>query len=146
LRWLDPGAFGTLGAGGGFALAAQLVYPDAEVWLIYGDGSAGYSIAEFDTFTRHKLPVIAVIGTDASWAQIAREQVQIFGSALGTELARTAYHTVGQGYGAHGILVEDDSQVKAAIMEAKACRAEGSPVVINVQIGGTDFRKGSISI
>lgn len=146
LRWLDPGAFGTLGAGGGFALAAQLVYPDAEVWLIYGDGSAGYSIAEFDTFTRHNLPVIAVIGTDASWAQIAREQVEIFGSALGTELARTAYHTVGEGYGAHGILVEDDSQVKAAIIEAKTCRAEGQPVVMNVQIGGTDFRKGSISI
>lgn len=146
LRWLDPGAFGTLGAGGGFALAAQLVYPNAEVWLIYGDGSAGYSIAEFDTFTRHNLPVIAIIGTDASWAQIAREQVEIFGTALGTELARTAYHKVGEGYGAHGILVEDDSQVKAAITEAKTCRAEGRPVVMNVQIGGTDFRKGSLSI
>lgn len=146
LRWLDPGAFGTLGAGGGFALAAQLVYPDAEVWLIYGDGSAGYSIAEFDTFTRHNLPVIAVIGTDASWAQIAREQVEIFGTALGTELARTAYHTVAEGYGAHGILVENDSQVKESIAEAKACRDEGRPVVMNVQIGQTDFRKGSISI
>ncbi len=146
LRWLDPGAFGTLGAGGGFALAAQLVYPDAEVWLIYGDGSAGYSIAEFDTFTRHNLPVIAVIGTDGSWAQIAREQVEILGTPLGTELARTDYHIVGAGYGAHGILVEDDSQVKAAITEAKACREQGRPVVMNVQIGETDFRKGSISM
>ena len=87
LSWLDPGAFGTLGSGGGFALAAQVARPDAEVWLLYGDGSAGYTLAEFDTFARHKLPVIAVIGNDASWAQIARDQVAILGSSLGTDLA-----------------------------------------------------------
>jgi len=52
---LDPGAFGTLGVGGGFALGAKLCRPDADVWIIYGDGSLGYSVAEFDTFTRHKV-------------------------------------------------------------------------------------------
>lgn len=26
-----------------------------QVWIVYGDGSLGYSIAEFDTFTRHKV-------------------------------------------------------------------------------------------
>ena len=55
LRWLDPGAFGTLGVGGGFALGAKLVRPESEVWVVYGDGSLGYSVAEFDTFTRHKV-------------------------------------------------------------------------------------------
>jgi acetolactate synthase-like protein len=53
--WLDPGAFGTLGVGGGFALGAKLVRPESEVWIIYGDGSCGYSIAEIDTFTRHNV-------------------------------------------------------------------------------------------
>lgn len=57
LTWLDPGAFGTLGVGGGFALGAKLCRPEAEVWIIYGDGSLGYSVAEFDTFTRHKVHV-----------------------------------------------------------------------------------------
>ena len=57
MRWLDPGAFGTLGVGGGFALGAKLCRPDSEVWIIYGDGSLGYSVAEFDTFTRHKVLV-----------------------------------------------------------------------------------------
>jgi len=52
---LDPGAFGTLGVGGGFALGAKLCRPESEVWVIYGDGSLGYSVAEFDTFTRHKV-------------------------------------------------------------------------------------------
>ena len=52
LTWLDPGAFGTLGVGAGFALGAKLVRPEAEVWIIYGDGSLGYSLVEFDTFKR----------------------------------------------------------------------------------------------
>lgn len=41
--------------GGGFALGAKLCHPDSDVWIIYGDGSLGYSVAEFDTFTRHKV-------------------------------------------------------------------------------------------
>ncbi|XP_048726939.2 2-hydroxyacyl-CoA lyase 2-like isoform X2 [Ostrea edulis] len=61
LHWLDPGAFGTLGVGGGFALGAKLCRPDSDVWIIYGDGSLGYSVAEIDTFTRHKIPVIAML-------------------------------------------------------------------------------------
>ena len=74
LSWLDPGPFGTLGVGAGFALGAKLARPDADVWIIYGDGSAGYSLSEFDTFVRHNVPVVALVGNDASWAQIAREQ------------------------------------------------------------------------
>ena len=61
LTWLDPGAFGTLGVGGGFALGAKLCRPDSEVWIIYGDGSLGYSVAEFDTFTRHKVGLFCSI-------------------------------------------------------------------------------------
>jgi thiamine pyrophosphate-dependent acetolactate synthase large subunit-like protein len=44
LSWLDPGVFGTLGVGAGFALGAKLVFPEKDVWIIYGDGSAGYSL------------------------------------------------------------------------------------------------------
>jgi thiamine pyrophosphate-dependent acetolactate synthase large subunit-like protein len=64
---LDPGAFGTLGVGGGFALGAKAVYPDRPVVILWGDGSSGYSLMEFDTFVRHKLPVVALIGNDACW-------------------------------------------------------------------------------
>ena len=55
LCWLDPGAFGTLGVGGGFALGAKLARPNAEVWIVWGDGSSAYSIAEYDTFKRFKV-------------------------------------------------------------------------------------------
>jgi acetolactate synthase-1/2/3 large subunit len=146
LSWLDPGAFGTLGSGGGFALAAKLCRPGAEVWLLYGDGSAGYSLAEFDTFARHKVPVIAIIGNDASWAQIAREQVVILGSSLGTDLARSNYHLVAEGYGGVGLCVDDPAQVGTVLKQAQEIAKNGRPVLINAMIGHTAFRKGSISM
>ncbi len=146
LAWLDPGAFGTLGAGGGFALAAKLCRPDAEVWLLYGDGSAGYSLAEFDTFARHGVPVIALIGNDASWAQIARDQVEILGTPLGTDLAQTNYHVVAQGYGGEGICMDDPAQVMESLAKGKQVAGNGRPVLINAMIGKTEFRNGSISM
>ncbi len=146
LSWLDPGVFGTLGVGGGFAVGASLVRPGKEVWLIYGDGSCAYSIAEMDTCVRHGLAPIAVIGTDGSWAQIAREQVPMLGTDVGTVLRRSAYHEVAQGYGAAGLLLDDPARIDAVLDEAKAIAASGKPVVINVHIAKTEFRKGSISM
>ena len=146
LSWLDPGAFGTLGSGGGFALASGCVRPQSEVWLLYGDGSCGYSLAEFDSYARHGIPVIAVVGNDAGWMQIAREQVDIFGTPLSTELARTDYHRVAQGYGGEGLLLDDPSQVEATLHQAKSIARGGRPVLINVILDKTDFRKGSISM
>lgn len=146
LSWLDPGAFGTLGSGGGFALAAKLCRPNAETWLLYGDGSAGYSLAEFDTYARHNVPVIAIVGNDGSWAQIAREQVEILGTPLGTELAQTDYHKVAEGYGGVGLFIDSPKHVASVLAEAKQIARSGRPVLVNVLIGHTDFRKGSISM
>jgi acetolactate synthase-1/2/3 large subunit len=146
LRWLDPGAFGTLGVGGGFALGAKLARPGSEVWLLYGDGSAAFSLAEIDTFVRHGLPVIAVIGNDAGWTQIAREQVEILGDDVGVTLRRTAYHLVAEGYGGRGFEITSPDEIRPVLEAARAAHAEGHPVVINAQIGTTEFRKGSISM
>ncbi|MFC1620278.1 thiamine pyrophosphate-binding protein [Candidatus Neomarinimicrobiota bacterium] len=144
--WLDPGVFGTLGVGAGFALAAKLCFPDAEVWILYGDGSVGYSIVEMDTFVRHNIPVIAVVGNDAGWTQINREQVAILGDAIGTTLAKTKYHEVAQGFGGTGILLDDPSDIRGTLKAAKAAASDGSPVLVNAILGKTEFRKGSISI
>ncbi|HSL82707.1 MAG TPA: thiamine pyrophosphate-dependent enzyme, partial [Thermoanaerobaculia bacterium] len=146
LRWLDPGAFGTLGVGGGFALGAALCRPGAEVWLLYGDGSAGYSLAEIDTFVRHGLPVIAVVGNDASWMQIAREQVEILGDDVGTVLRRTDYHRAAEGFGGVGLEIPGPEAVGEVLRAAQEAAAGGAPVVINAHLGRTAFRKGSISM
>jgi acetolactate synthase-1/2/3 large subunit len=146
LSWLDPGVFGTLGVGGGFALGAALTRPGAEVWLLWGDGSAAFSLAEFDAFARHGVGVVAVVGNDAGWTQIAREQVEVLGDDVGTVLARTAYHTVAEGYGGRGFLLERPEDVEPVLAEAQRLARAGTPVLVNAQIGRTEFRKGSISL
>lgn len=146
LSWLDPGVFGTLGVGGGFALGAKLCRPEADVWILYGDGSAAYSLAEFDSFVRHALPVYALVGNDASWAQIAREQVKILGDDVGTVLRRTNYHSVAEGYGGRGLLLDRSEMIGATLEAARAANKVGKPVLINAFLAKSDFRKGSISM
>ncbi len=120
LTWLDPGAFGTLGVGAGFALGSKLTHPEAEVWLIYGDGAAGFSLQEFDTFVRHRVPVIALVGNDAGWTQIARDQTTIFGDDVATVLRRTDYHLVAEGYGAKGFVVDKARRYRACFWRSQA--------------------------
>ena len=146
LGWLDPGPFGTLGVGGGFAVGAKCSLPGKEVWILYGDGASAYSLAEFDTLCRHKLPVIAIIGNDASWQQIAREQKQMLGSNIGTELAFNAYEKVVEGYGGKGYYVDNQDTLIDTLKQAKADAKLGYPVLVNVKLSKSDFIKGSISV
>jgi acetolactate synthase-1/2/3 large subunit len=146
LSWLDPGVFGTLGVGAGFALGAAVTRPNSEVWIIYGDGACGYGLVEFDTFVRHRIPVIAVVGNDAGWTQIAREQVKMLKDDVSTVLARSDYHKVAEGFGAAGILVTRNDEVAAALEHARAVARSGKPVLVNVWLDKTDFREGSISM
>lgn len=146
MRWLDPGVFGTLGVGAGFALAAKLVRPDDDVWLVWGDGAAGYGVVELDTFVRHNLPVICVVGNDGAWTQIARDQVPMLGDDVGTQLGRTAFHEVAEALGARGLLLDDPSRVAATMMEARAIARGGRPVLVNAHIGVSEFRKGSLAM
>ena len=143
LRWLDPGLFGTLGVGAGFALGAAMVRPDSQVWIIFGDGAVGYSLSEFDTFVRHRVPVVAVVGNDASWSQIARAQVELLGDDVGTVLAPTRYDRVAAGFGALGLHVDDADGLPAVLAKV---REGGGPVLVDVRIGRSDFRSGSISM
>jgi acetolactate synthase-1/2/3 large subunit len=146
LSWLDPGVFGTLGVGAGFSLGSKLCHPEKEIWLIYGDGAAGYTLQEFDTFVRHELPVIAVVGNDAGWTQIARDQIPLFDDDVATQLRYTDYHIVAEGFGGKGFLLDSPNDIDDVFKQAKNTVRNGTPVLINTLIGKTDFRKGSISM
>lgn len=146
LSWLDPGVFGTLGVGAGFALGAKLVFPEKEVWIIYGDGSAGYSLVEYDTFVRHNLPVISLIGNDACWSQIARDQIEFLKSDCAIKLDYSNYEKIGEAFGAQGKRVEDLNSFLEVAKEAREKNKKGIPYIINAVIGKSDFRKGSISM
>jgi len=146
LTWLDPGAFGTLGVGAGFALGAAVARPKAQVWIVYGDGACGYGLSEFDTFVRHGIAAIAIVGNDAGWTQIAREQVKILHDDVATVLARTDYHAVAAGFGAQGLLVKTMAVLGPALTKATELAAQGKPVLVNVWLDKTDFREGSLSM
>jgi acetolactate synthase-1/2/3 large subunit len=146
LSWLDPGAFGTLGVGAGFALGAALARPDSEVWIVFGDGACGYGLVEFDTFVRHGIPVIALVGNDAGWTQIAREQVKMLHDDVGTVLARSAYEQVVAGFGAAGLELRRAADIVPTLAKARAMARSGRPVLINAWLDKTAFREGSLSM
>jgi thiamine pyrophosphate-dependent acetolactate synthase large subunit-like protein len=146
LSWMDPGAFGTLGVGAGFAIGAKLSKPESEVWIIYGDGACGFSIAELDTMVRMKIPVIAVVGNDAAWMQIYRSTKETLNSEVACLLAYTDYQEVAKGFGAEGLIARSAEELPGVIKQAKELAKQGKPVLINTLIGRTDFRKGSMSM
>ncbi|MCK6692810.1 MAG: thiamine pyrophosphate-dependent enzyme [Thermoanaerobaculia bacterium] len=146
LSWLDPGVFGTLGAGGGFALGAAACYPDDYIWIIYGDGSVAYSLAEFETFAKNGLKVCGIVGNNGAWEQIARDQLHLLGADTAVILPRTGYHRVAEGYGAAGERVDTMADFQLALRRAVESMDKGVPYLINAMIGSTPFRQGSISI
>ena len=90
------------------------------------------------------LPVIAVVGNDAGWTQIAREQKKLLGDDIGVVLARSAYHEVAAGFGAEGLLLKTSRNVSGVLARARATAKSGKPVLINAWLDPTDFREGSI--
>jgi acetolactate synthase I/II/III large subunit len=143
-HWLDPGPLGTLGVGPGYAMAAKLARPECPVVIVYGDGSFGLHAMEFEALMRQKISVVGVIGNDAGWTQIRRGQLQMFGEqrAIATALAFTRYDRVAEALGCHGEYVERPDEVRPAMERALGA---GRPAVVNIKIGQSDFRKGSIA-
>ncbi|MBK6513083.1 MAG: acetolactate synthase [Polyangiaceae bacterium] len=143
--WMDPGPLGTLGVGPGYAMAAKLARPGANVVLVYGDGSVGFNGFEFEAMVRQNIPVIAIVGNDAGWTQIRRGQVELYGveRAVATALDYTRYEKVVEAFGGFGAYVETVDQLGPALDAAFAC---GKPAMVNVKIASSDFRKGAISV
>jgi acetolactate synthase-1/2/3 large subunit len=143
--WMDPGPLGTLGVGPGYAMAAKLARPDANVVLVYGDGSFGFHALEFEAMVRQKIPVVSVIGNDAAWTQIRRGQVELYGAARtpATALEYTRYDKVVEALGGFGAYVEQIEDLGPAL---DAAFSAGRPACVNVKIATSDFRKGAISV
>lgn len=143
--WMDPGPLGTLGVGPGYAMAAKLARPNANVVLIYGDGSFGFHALEFEAMARQKIPVVSIIGNDAAWTQIRRGQVELYGPerSPATGLEYTRYEKVVEAVGGFGRYVERFEELGPALDEAFKA---GVPACVNVKIARSDFRKGAISV
>ena len=128
--WLDPGPFGCLGAGPGYALAAKLARPDRQVVLLLGDGAFGFSGMEFDTLARHGVNVVGVMGNNGIWALEKHPMEFVYGYSVAAELRPgTRYDQVVQALGCHGELVERPGDVVPALERAFSA---GVPALVNV--------------
>lgn len=128
--WLDPGPFGCLGTGPGYALAAKLAHPERQVVLLLGDGAFGFSGMEFDTLARHGVNVVAVMGNNGIWALEKHPMEFLYGYSVAAELRpETRYDEVVQALGGYGELVREPAELKPAL--ARAFEA-GQPALVNV--------------
>ncbi len=119
--WLDPGPFGCLGAGPGYALAAKLAHPDKEVVILYGDGAFGFSAIEYDTLARHGVHVVGVMGNNGIWALEKHPMEFLYGYAVAADLVpETRYDELVGALGGHGEFVKDADGIRPALERALA--------------------------
>jgi acetolactate synthase-1/2/3 large subunit len=128
--WLDPGPFGCLGTGPGYALAAKLARPDRQVLLLLGDGAFGFSGMEFDTLARHGVNVVGLMGNNGIWALEKHPMEFLYGYSVAADLRPgTRYDQVVEALGCHGELVERPQDVRPALERAFGA---GKPALVNV--------------
>jgi acetolactate synthase-1/2/3 large subunit len=129
-RWLDPGPFGCLGTGPGYALAAKLARPERQVVLLVGDGAFGFAGLEYDTLARHGVNVVGVMGNNGIWALEKHPMEFVYGYSVAAELREgTRYDELVQTLGGHGELVRHTSELRPALERALAA---GKPALVNV--------------
>ncbi len=128
-RWLDPGPYGCLGTGPGYAMAARLAHPSSPVVLLLGDGAAGFSLMDVDSLVRHDLPVVMVVGNNAGWNLERHPMRFLYGYDVAADLRPTAYDDVVRALGGAGETVTRPQDIGPALDRAFD---SGVPYLVNV--------------
>jgi len=118
-HWLDPGQFGCLGAGSGFAAAAQLARPGKQVCIVYGDGGFGLTGFDVESYVRFNLPIVSIVGNNGAWNQTTQGVTRRGMSGVGTYLSQeTDYAKIMDGMGGYGGRVTDPEEIRPALERA----------------------------
>jgi acetolactate synthase I/II/III large subunit len=128
--WLDPGPYGCLGTGLGYAIAARIARPAAQVVLLLGDGAAGFSLMDVDTLVRHRLPVVMICGNNGIWGLEKHPMQAIYGYDVAAELQPGCrYDEVVSALGGAGEVVTEPDGIAPALRRAFD---SGVPYLVNV--------------
>jgi acetolactate synthase-1/2/3 large subunit len=128
--WLDPGPYGCLGTGMGYAMGARVAYPDRQVVLMLGDGAAGFSLMDADSLVRHRLPVVIVVGNNGIWGLEKHPMQAIYGYDVAADLQPGCrYDEVVAALGGAGETVSSPDGIGPALQRGFA---SGVPYVVNV--------------
>jgi acetolactate synthase-1/2/3 large subunit len=128
--WLDPGPYGCLGTGLGYAMAARVAHPDRQVIVFMGDGAAGFSLLDVDSLVRHKLPVVIVVGNNGCWGLEKHPMQAIYGYDVAADLQPACrYDQVVAALGGAGEMISEPDQIAPALRRGFD---SGVPYLINV--------------
>jgi len=128
--WLDPGPYGCLGTGLGYAMGARVTYPDRQVCLLLGDGAAGFSLMDVESLVRQKLPVVMVVGNNGIWGLEKHPMRQLYGYDVAADLQpELRYDDVVRALGGAGETVRKPADLGPAL--ARAFNS-GVPYLVNV--------------
>jgi acetolactate synthase-1/2/3 large subunit len=128
--WLDPGPYGCLGTGLGYAIAARIARPSAQVVLLLGDGAAGFSLMDADTLVRHRLPVVMICGNNGIWGLEKHPMRALYGYDVAADLQPGCrYDEVVRALGGAGETVTRPGGIAAALRRAFDA---GVPYLVNV--------------
>lgn len=141
--YLDAGAFGCLGVGVPFAVAAALAHPERQVISINGDGAYGLNAMEIDTAVRHGARAVFIVSNNAAWNIERLDQRDNYGGRIvGTTLRHSDYAGMARALGLHAERVEDPAELEAALRRA----LDNAPALIDVVTSQTvvssDAKKG----
>ncbi len=119
--FLDPGPFGCLGMGPGYALGAAMAHPDRQIVLMLGDGAIGFALGDFEALARHGVNVVAIVGNNGIWGLEKHPMQALFGYDVVAELRPgIRYDQAVAALGCHGELVEKPGEVGPALDRAFA--------------------------
>ena len=128
--WLDPGPYGCLGVGPGYAAAARLAHPDRQVVALFGDGAIGFAGTELETLVRLGLPVVCVVGNNGIWALEKHPMKALFGQDVAADLQPgLRYDRMMEAFGGRGEMVADPDDIAPALKRAFDA---GEPYLVNV--------------
>jgi acetolactate synthase I/II/III large subunit len=134
--FLDPGPYGCLGTGAGYALAAALAHPGRQVVVMWGDGALGFSLGDLDTLVRFGVDVVGIVGNNGIWGLEKHPMQLIYGYDVVAELRPgTRYDDVMTALGGHGELVAEPGEIGPALDRAFATPG---PSLVNVLTDPSD--------
>jgi acetolactate synthase I/II/III large subunit len=128
--WLDPGPYGCLGTGMGYAMGARVTYPDRQICVLMGDGAAGFSLMDVESLVRQRLPVVIVVGNNGIWGLEKHPMQAMYGYDVAADLQPgLRYDDVATALGGAGETVRKSADIGPALERAFA---SGVPYLVNV--------------
>jgi acetolactate synthase-1/2/3 large subunit len=129
-QFISNRAHGALGYALSAAVGAQFGRPGTKCIAVMGDGSFGVTVGEFETVTRHKLPITFVVVSNASYGWIKAGQRAGFDRRyFSVDFERTDHARVAAAYGLKSWRVDDPARLRGVLAEAIAF---GGPTLVDV--------------